>query len=140
MGSGGDAWMAFTEWEITAESKFFHVSNVKLYEYLDDARSEWYKYSVLAGVESVLVHINVDFKKEIFPKDRLRIRTWVERLGNTSYTLKQTVINQRNEQVVSAEVVLATIDRLKRTKVIVPDEIRSLKDNPSTLDLTLFNR
>jgi thioesterase III len=139
MGSGGDGWMAFTEWEITAESNFYHVSNVKLYEYLDDARSEWYKFSVLAGVESVLVHINADFKKEIFPKDRLRVRTWLERLGNTSYTLKQTVINERNEQVVSAEVVLATIDRFKRTKVIVPNEIRALKDNHSVLDLTLFN-
>jgi thioesterase III len=137
MGSGGDGCMAYTEREITAESDFYHVSNVKLYEYLDDARSEWYKYSILTGVESVLVHINADFKKEIFPKDRLRIRTCLERLGNTSYTLKQTVINQRNEQVVSAEAVLATIDRLKGTKVTVPDDICRLKDNPSVLDLTI---
>jgi thioesterase III len=137
MGSGGDGWMAYIEREITAESEYYHVNNVKLYEYLDDARSEWYKYSIFAGVESVLVHINADFKKEIFPKDRLRIRTCLERLGNTSYTLKQTGINQRNEQVVTAEVVLATIDRLKRTKVTVPEDIRRLKDNPSVLDLTI---
>lgn len=132
--------MAFTEREITAESDFYHVSNVKLYEYLDEARSEWYKFSVLAGVESVLVHISADFKKEIFPKDRLRIRTWLERVGNTSFTLMQEVMNQRNEQVVSAEVVLATIDRQKRTKVTVPVEIRSLKDNPSVLDIALLKR
>lgn len=95
---------------------------------------------MIAGVESVLVHISADFKKEIFPRDKLRIRTGLERVGNTSFTLRQTVMNQRNEQVVSAEVVLATIDRQKRTKVTVSDEIRNLKDDPSFLDLNVFNR
>jgi thioesterase III len=120
--------MALTEREITAQSNFYHVSNVKLYEYLDDARLEWYKYSISLGVESVLVHINADFKKEIFNQDRLRILTALERVGNTSFTLKQTVMNQHDEQVASAEVILATIDRKKRTKVTVPNEIRKLME------------
>ncbi|MEH6991910.1 thioesterase family protein [Neobacillus drentensis] len=132
--------MAFTEREIIAQSDFYHVSNVKLYEYLDDARSEWYKYSVFIGVESVLVHISADFKKEIFDRDRLRILTALERIGNTSFTLKQTVMNQRDEQVVTAEVVLATIDREKRTKVTVPNEIRKLMEEPLDLEVYLFNK
>jgi thioesterase III len=131
--------MAFTEIEITAQSNYYHVNNVKLYEYLDDARLEWYKYSVSLGVESVLVHISADFKKEIFHQDQLRIRTALEVIGNTSYTLKQTVMNQRDEQVVSAKVVLATIDREKRTKVIVPHEIRELMDEPSVINFNLVN-
>ena len=132
--------MAYTEREIIAESNMYHVSNVKLNEYLDDARADWYKYSVNAGVEPVVVHISADYKKEIFPKDLLRIRTSLERVGNTSFTLKHTVMNQRDELAVSAEVVLATIDRQKRTKVAVPNEIRNLMDNPDALDLTLLNR
>jgi thioesterase III len=131
--------MAFTEIEITAQSNYYHVNNVKLYEYLDDARLEWYKYSVSLGVESVLVHISADFKKEIFHQDQLRIRTALEVIGNTSYTLKQTVMNQRNEQVVSAKVVLATIDREKRTKVTVPHEIREHMDDPSILSFNLVS-
>lgn len=131
--------MVFTEIEITAKSNYYHVNNVKLYEYLDEARLEWYKYSISLGVESVLVHISADFKKEIFHQDRLRIRTALEVIGNTSYTLKQTVMNQRDEQVVSAKVVLATIDREKRTKVTVPHEIRELMDDPSILSFNLVN-
>jgi thioesterase III len=130
--------MAFTEREITAQSNFYHVSNVKLYEYLDDARLEWYKYSISLGVESVLVHISADFKKEIFNQDRLRIRTALERVGNSSFTLKQKVMNQHDEQVVSAEVVLATIDRKKRTKISVPEEIRKLMEESSVLDFCLL--
>jgi thioesterase III len=131
--------MAFTEIEITVQSNYYHVNNVKLYEYLDDARLEWYKYSISLGVESVLVHISADFKKEIFHQDLLRIRTVLERIGNTSYTLMQTVMNQRDEHVVSAKVVLATIDREKRTKVAVPHEIRELMDEPSVINFNLVN-
>lgn len=132
--------MAFSEMEIVAESNKFHVSNVTLYQYLDDARMDWYKYCISVGVEAVLVHISADYKKEIFPHDKLRIRTWSDRVGNTSLTLMQTVINQRNELVVSAEVVFATIDREKRTKVRVPNEVRDLIDNKSVLDLGICNK
>lgn len=131
--------MAFTEMEIIAESSKFHVSNVQMYQYLDEARKDWYHYCILVGVEAVLVHISADFKKEVFNQDRLRIRTWLERVGNTSFTLKQTVMNQGDLPIVSAEVVLATIDREKRTKVRVPDEVRDLKNDPSVLDLNALN-
>ncbi|MDF2858213.1 MAG: acyl-CoA thioesterase [Neobacillus sp.] len=123
--------MAFSEMEVIAESNRFHVSNVQLYEYLDNARTDWYKFCKLAGVEAVIVHINADYKKELFNQDKLRIRTWLERVGNTSFTLKQTVVKQIGEIVVSAEVVFATIDKDKRTKVRVPDDIRNLLNDQS---------
>lgn len=126
--------MAYTEMEIIAESNKFHVSNVQMYQYLDEARKDWYHYCILVGVEAVLVHISADFKKEIFNQDRLQIRTWLERVGNTSFTLKQMVMNQGDDLIVSAEVVLATIDRQKRTKVIVPDQVRRLLQEDSVLD------
>lgn len=129
--------MAFTEMEIIAESSKFHVSNVQMYQYLDEARKDWYHYCILVSVEAVLVHISADFKKEVFNQDRLRIRTWLERVGNTSFALKQTVMNQGDLPIVSAEVVLATIDREKRTKVTVPDQVRSLIHDDSVLDLNV---
>lgn len=132
--------MAFSEIEIIAESDKFHVSNVKLYEYLDDARKEWYNYCILVGVEAVLVHIGADFKKEIFDQDKLRIQTELERIGNTSFTLKQKVTNQRGDYVAFAEVILATIDRQKRTKVSVPDEVRKLLNGSALLNLEVVNR
>lgn len=130
--------MAFSEMEIIAESSKFHVSNVQMYQYLDEARKDWYHYCILMGVEAVLVHISADFRKEIFNQDLLRIRTWLERVGNTSFTLKQTVMNQGNDLIVSAEVVLATIDRQKRTKVTVPDQVRSLIHTDSVLDINVI--
>jgi acyl-CoA thioesterase FadM len=127
--------MAFTDLTITAESSKFHVSNVKMYEYLDQARYDWYHFCILLGVEAVLVHISADFKKEIFHQDQLHFRTWLERVGNTSFALKQMVTNNREELVVSSEVIMATINRATRTKVPVPDELRSLVGKDSLLDV-----
>lgn len=121
--------------EIVAETGKAHVNNVALFGYLDQAREIWYRYSILNGVESVVVHAGVSYKKEVFDQNKLRIRTSLERIGNTSYTLKQDIVNHLNELVVSAEVVLTTINRQTRMKVVVPTAIRDLIDKDSVLDL-----
>jgi thioesterase III len=132
--------MAYTEINLTAESNKFHVSNVQMYEYLDQARHDWYRYCISIGVEAVMVHISADFKKEIFNRDLLQIQTRLERIGNTSFTLKQVVMNNRDELVASAEVVMATIDRQARTKVLVPEELRLMLQQDAPLNLLITNR
>jgi YbgC/YbaW family acyl-CoA thioester hydrolase len=127
--------MAYSELHLTAESSKGHVSNVKLFDYLDQGRKEWYHYCTLYNVEAVVVHINVDYKVEVFHNEKLFIRTWMDRIGNTSFTIKQTMMNGREELVVAAEVVLTTIDRQTRKKVIVPDGIRSLLVDDSVLNV-----
>lgn len=126
--------MTYTELELIAESSHGHVSNVKLYDYLDQARKEWYHYCILLGVEGVAVHISVDFKKEVFKGDKLFITTSLERVGNTSFTLLQKIIREQKELVVSAEAVLTAINRQSREKTRVPDEIRSLLIYEAVLD------
>lgn len=127
--------MAFSEMNIVAETNHGHVNNVKLFDYLDQARRDWYHYCILSGVEAVAVNVNVNFKKEVFHNDKLMVRTWMDQLGNTSFSLKQTIINEGKELVVSAEVVLATINRLTRGKVMVPNEVRSLLKQDTELNL-----
>ncbi|MDR6120484.1 YbgC/YbaW family acyl-CoA thioester hydrolase [Bacillus sp. SLBN-46] len=125
--------MAYSELFIVAEANRGHVSNVKLFEYLDEGRKWWYRYCVSHGVEAVVVHIGVDYKKEVFNHDRLWVQTSLERIGNTSFTLKQTITNEQQEQMVVAEVVLTTINRQTRRKVPVPDEVRNLLNRHSNL-------
>lgn len=127
--------MAYSELQLFAETEYFHVNNVKLLAYLDDARREWYQFCLKLGVEAVVVHISVDYKKEVFHNDQLSIRTWIKSVGNTSFTLEQRMLNEQTERIVSAKVVLATIDHQSRKKVRVPDEVRKLLDQ----DIILAN-
>ncbi|WP_404332735.1 acyl-CoA thioesterase [Mesobacillus maritimus] len=126
--------MAYTEMKIVAETGKAHVNNVALFGYLDQARQEWYHYSIMNGVESVVVHVGVSYKKEVFNQNKLSILTTLERIGNTSYTLKQDIVNHLEELVVSAEVVLTTINRQTRMKVPVPEAIRKLLEKDMILN------
>jgi YbgC/YbaW family acyl-CoA thioester hydrolase len=108
-----------------------HVNNAKYLEYLEWGREDWYEqlgldYYTLKqmGFLTVVVHISADYRREALQNDRLRIRTVVDRVGNTSFVMKQTIDNQRGERVMDAEVVLVTIDPVTRQKVRVPDVIR----------------
>jgi acyl-CoA thioesterase FadM len=85
--------LTYSELHLVAESSHGHVSNVKLFDYLDQARKEWYYYCILIGVEAMVVHISTDYKKEVFHNDKLFIRTWIDCVGNTSFTIKQTIVN-----------------------------------------------
>jgi thioesterase-3 len=108
-----------------------HVNNAKYLEYLEWGREDWYErlgldYDTLKrmGFLTVVVHISVDYRREAFQNDRLRIRTVVERVGNTSFVMRQHIDNQHGDRVIDAEVVLVTIHPETRKKVPVPDVIR----------------
>ncbi|MFB6469464.1 acyl-CoA thioesterase [Cytobacillus sp. Hz8] len=118
--------MAYSEWHLVAKTKSYHVSNVKLLDYLDQARTEWYHFCKGLGVEAVVVHISADYKKEVFDGDPIMIRTWMERVGNTSFAIKQIMEREPLERIVEAEVILTTIDCQSRIKVSVPFEVRQL--------------
>lgn len=131
--------MTYTTLELIAETKTGHVSNVKLFDYLDQARKDWYHFCILYGVEAVIVHTSVDYKKEVFHNTKLSIRTSLEKVGNSSFTIKQTMVNDQGVLVVAAEVVLAVINRQTREKTIVPDEVRVLLYKDSLLDFQKSN-
>lgn len=118
--------MTYSELELVAQTSKGHVSNVKLFDYFDQARMEWYRFCIDQGVEAVAVHISVDYKKEVFNNDSLIVRTWLERVGNTSFTLMQRMENTLGNQIASAEVVLTTINRQTRIKTAVPQGVRDL--------------
>lgn len=118
--------MTYSELELIAETSHGHVSNVKLFDYFDQGRKEWYRFCAELGVEAVAVHISVDYKKEVFNNDILIVRTWLERVGNTSFTLLQKMENKQGNLVASAQVVLTTINVQTRVKTAVPQGVRSL--------------
>ncbi|MCL6453514.1 MAG: acyl-CoA thioesterase [Alicyclobacillus sp.] len=110
-----------------------HVNNAKYLEYLEWGREDWYEqrgftYEVLrdAGYITVLVHIGVDYRREAFQNDRLRIQTHLSAVGNSSITMRQIIDNQSGGRVVDAEAVIVTIDPVTRKPVPVPDSIRRL--------------
>ncbi|MBJ6360647.1 acyl-CoA thioesterase [Paenibacillus sp. GCM10012307] len=110
-----------------------HVNNARYLEYLEWGREEWYEkaglyYQVLRdlGVLTVTVNININYRKECLQGEKLTIRTFPEKVGNTSFVLRQEIANASNEICIDARVTCVTVDTETRKSVMVPGRLREL--------------
>jgi YbgC/YbaW family acyl-CoA thioester hydrolase len=110
-----------------------HVNNAKYLEYFEWGREEWYEvnglhYDVFTelGIQTVTVNININYRKECKQGDRLTIKTAPERMGRTSYALKQEITNQHGELCADGIVTSVTMDLHTRKSMEAPDVLRNL--------------
>ena len=110
-----------------------HVNNAKYLEYLEWGREEWYETMGLAydeflrmGIQTVTVNININYRKECRQNDKLAIKTRPEKVGRTSYVLKQEIWNQHGELCADALVTSVAMDSETRKSREVPEALRKL--------------
>ena len=111
-----------------------HVNNAKYLEYLEWGREDWYEqfgldYDTLKRMDvvTVVAHISADYRAEAVQNDHLRIKTWLDRVGNSSMTMKQSITNQKDILVLDASVVIVTVSASTHEKIRVPDALRKLE-------------
>lgn len=109
-----------------------HVNNAKYLEYLEWGREAWYDaagltYETLAemGIQTVTVNININYRKECRQGDRLTIKTTPEKMGRSSYVLKQEIFNQRGELCADALVTSVTMNLSTRKSQEAPEQLRA---------------
>lgn len=107
-----------------------HVNNAKYVEYMEWGREEWYEKNGLPydrlfalGAITVTVNINLNFVAECRQGDVLTIVTRPERLGRTSFALRQEI--RKTDGTIAAEgvVTLVTIDPQSRKSRPVPEPL-----------------
>jgi thioesterase-3 len=107
-----------------------HVNNSKYVEYMEWGREEWYERKGLPydrlfalGAVTVTVNLNLNFRQECRQGEVLVITTRPERLGRTSFALRQEI--RKRDGAVAAEGVMTmvTIDPATRKSRPVPDEL-----------------
>lgn len=104
-----------------------HVNNAKYLEYLEWAREEWYQEAGIPfdelnaiGIATVVVRIEINYRKEARLGDRLLVVTEPYCKGHSSYLLQQVIYNQHQEKVADAIVTGVTISLEKRASVPLP--------------------
>ena len=107
-----------------------HVNNAKYVEYMEWGREDWYEQNGLPydrlfalGAVTVTVNLDLNFRRECRQGESLTIRTQPERLGRTSFALRQEIRNRDGELTADAVVTLVTIDPATRRSRPVPDEL-----------------
>jgi YbgC/YbaW family acyl-CoA thioester hydrolase len=110
-----------------------HVNNAKYVEYLEWGREEWYDRHGFAydrlrdlGAITVVVNINLNYRRPCHQGDQLRIRTWPRGRGRTSFILAQRIDRADGTAVADAVVTLVTVDPDTRRARPLPEEFARL--------------
>ncbi len=110
-----------------------HVNNARYVEYLEWGREEWYDchgftYDRLQEMNAVtvVVNINLNLRQPCRQGDRLRIITWPERRGRTSFVLGQRIVREDGAVAADALVTLVLIDPTTSRSRPLPEEFGRL--------------
>ncbi|MBI5267275.1 MAG: acyl-CoA thioesterase [candidate division Zixibacteria bacterium] len=72
-----------------------------------------------------IVHASADFKLPLFVGDKIEIRLRVEKLGQSSYTLAQDIVDSKGRSVGTVTTVHVVVDKKSGRKTPIPDKFRA---------------
>ena len=104
-----------------------HVNNAVYATYLEECRDEWVERALGEVGDSwdlVLARVAIDFRRELRLEDEeVVVSCMLERVGNSSLTLREQVRTRDGELAAEAEAVLVARDReLGRSRPLTDDE------------------
>lgn len=108
-----------------------HVNNSVYLNYLEYGREAWYiKYAGYSyddfhrnNLGTVVLRIDIMYKKEAVIHDQLQVITTPKELGDTSFVFEQKIMNQNGEVVCEATITKVMIDFTTRKSRPVIEEI-----------------
>lgn len=106
-----------------------HVNNAVIMEYFDLGKEAFFAERGLPPEEGdftvMIVHYDVDFKRQIHFHDRIHVETEIEKLGNKSLTMMQRVVNtETNIVCVECRTIMAGYRRSTTSSEVIPPEVR----------------
>lgn len=92
-----------------------HVNNAVYATYLEECRDEWVERALGGAGDSwdfVLARVAIDFRRELRLEDEeVVVSCTLERIGNSSLTLREQIRSREGEIAAEAEAVLVARDR-----------------------------
>lgn len=108
-----------------------HLNNTQYFRYYEEARIHWFENIGIDYKSSfdipILATINCKFIKPIFYTCNLLIKSNVGKLGYSSFTMNQTIIDKKNKKVYSeAEAIMVWVDVQESKSKEMPDWFKKL--------------
>lgn len=100
-----------------------HLNHIKALGFLETARLEWYAQCGLLGksipdaVGTIVVNININYRRECFLEEKLTIRTSLLSVGKKSFRLAQQIIRP-DEDIAIDGVTTSVVMHLASRKVM----------------------
>jgi acyl-CoA thioester hydrolase len=113
---------------------YMHVNNAVYATYLEECRDEWVD-AALGGAghawDFVLARVAIDFRRELRLEDEeVVVACALERIGNSSLTLREQIRTREGELAAEAEAVLVARDRDRgRSRPLTEAERQALEQS-----------
>ncbi|GAC30692.1 acyl-CoA thioesterase [Brumicola pallidula] len=105
-----------------------HVSNTVLVGWFETARLPIFKYFTpdldLNNWPLILANYNVDFLEQIYLAGPVEVKTWISRVGNSSFVVYQELW-QSNVKKAKGTTTLVRYDYASKKALRIPDDIRA---------------
>jgi acyl-CoA thioester hydrolase len=111
---------------------YMHVNNAVYATYFEECRDEWVERTLGAAGDSwdfVLARVAIDFRRELRLEDEeVAVSCALERIGNSSLTLREQIRTRDGDLAAEAEAVLVARDRtLGRSRPLSEAEREALE-------------
>lgn len=107
-----------------------HVNNVVFYDYLQEARIGLLRdldFVRGEGFAQVVVKQEVAYRKPLlYAAEPISVCIWVERIGNSSYTIGYRIVDEHGDLAAEAATVMAVVDPESGRPVRMSDALRAV--------------
>jgi acyl-CoA thioester hydrolase len=105
-----------------------HISNTRLPVWFEHAREPIFKIFMpdlnVSQWQLILANINIDFKKQLFLNADIEIKTYVSKIGNSSFTISQQAW-QNQQCAVQGTATMVHFDYKTKQSMVLPLDKRS---------------
>lgn len=109
---------------------FNHMNYKRYIEHFESERAEWFQrlgipFSKMAEKNRAVVILKLEttYLKEARLGEQLMIKTWPEKIGTKSFSLKQVIYNESYEEITASLCTMVMFDTSTRQSMPVIDEI-----------------
>jgi len=119
----------------TQVDMFGHLNNARYLDMFEWARwamheeaggVDVYEHTVHAKVGPAVVHVDVDFLSEVKVGRQVTIRSWIEKIGNSSVTLAQDMLKEDGTVAAHAKFIWAFMNFQTRKGAPMPEDLRRM--------------
>ena len=107
-----------------------HVNNVVFYDYLQEARVQLLHqlgHIDMRRIAQVVVKQEMTYRKPLLlAPEPIVIETWVNHIGNSSYTFNYRILDESGDVAATATTVIAAVDPESGRPVRLDAELRAL--------------
>lgn len=101
-----------------------HVNNANFAQYAEVGRLAFGSAAGQQVTNLILARLAIDFRAQVNLGDKVIVRTWVERIGRSSVTMKQTILANG---IIAADIgsVMVFFDYTTNRSMEIPAELRA---------------